>query len=402
MATKRKDKNRIVLRTGESYRKNDDRYSYRWTDSTGERHTVYAKTLNALRQLEREIATDISDGLRSSDTMTLNDIFETWKSITRGLSTSTYQYHHYWYNKYVRDSFGKRQIKSIKKSDVKLFYTRLVDSGVGIAGIGQVNKILSQLFDIAVEDEYLRNNPSKGAFKDLKAMYPKEKRHALTADQTRLFVDYLSTEESNKRMYPLFIVLLNTGMRLGEATGLTWNDIDFEENEIHVNHTLSYFFHSTERDKRSGAYFEIHTPKTESGTRVIPMLGVVRDALIFEKKTQDKLGVQCKMAIDGVSDFVFLNNNGRPYQPATIRYHLKRIIEQCNQRQLEIGSSLYLPKFSCHTLRHTFATRLCERGVNVKVIQDVMGHANVSITLNIYTDVTAESKRNAFDNMTPI
>lgn len=402
MATKRKDKNRIVLKTGESYRKNDDRYSYRWTDSTGERHTVYAKTLDALRQLEQDVATDISDGLRPCSTMTLNDIFETWKSITRGLSTSTYQYHHYWYNRYVRDSFGKRQIKSIKKSDVKLFYTRLVDSGVGIAGVGQINKILSQLFNVAVEDEYLRNNPTKGAFKDLKAMYPREKHHALTANQTRLFVDYLSTEESNKRMYPLFIALLNTGMRLGEATGLTWNDIDFEKNEIHVNRTLSYFFHSTERDRRSGTYFEIHTPKTESGTRVIPMLRVVRDALIFEKETQDKLGVQCEMTVDGVSDFVFLNNNGHPYQPATVRYHLKRIIEQCNQRQLEIGSSLYLPTFSCHTLRHTFATRLCERGVNVKVIQDVMGHANVSITLNIYTDVTAESKRNAFDNMTPI
>ncbi len=177
---------------------------------------------------------------------------------------------------------------------------------------------------------------------------------------------------------------------------MRWCDIDFHEGIIEVNHTLVYYNHA-----ENGCYFNIHTPKTKAGIRKIPMLDSVKDAFLQEKKYQESNGIKCAVTIDGYTDFIFINRFGGVQHQGTLNKAIRRIIRDCNEAQFNKNSSpqVILPKFSCHSLRHTFTTRLVEEGVNIKVVQDVLGHKDVKTTLDIYTDVTQELKQREFDNL---
>ena len=201
-------------------------------------------------------------------------------------------------------------------------------------------------------------------------------------------------------LYPIFAVLIGTGLRVGEATGLRWCDIDLEEGIIDVNHTLVYYDHRTEGSKR-GCYFNINTTKTPAGKRQVPMLDFVKEAFLMEKERQELLDIHCEAVVDGYTDFIFLNRFGQPQHQATLNKAIRRIIRDCNDEQLlkDENAKILLPHFSCHSLRHTFTTRMCEAGVNVKVIQDTLGHKDISTTLNIYTDVTKELRRSEFEGL---
>lgn len=121
-----------------------------------------------------------------------------------------------------------------------------------------------------------------------------------------------------------------------------------------------------------------------------------RDAFLQEKQYQEKMEITCQSVIDGYTDFIFVNRFGKVQHQGTLNKALKRIMRDCNDEILEKadkGECTLLPKFSCNTVRHTFATRLCESGVNMKVIQDVLGHADIGTTMNIYTDATNELKQ---------
>ena len=182
-------------------------------------------------------------------------------------------------------------------------------------------------------------------------------------------------------------------MRVGELTGLRWRDVDFDTGFISVNHTLVYYNHRDEL----GTYFSINTPKTDAGKREIPMIEGVREAFEMERRYQEENGIVSKSRIDGFDDFIFVNRNGEVQHQGTLNKALKRIARDCNDKVLlehdiEEGPTL-LPNFSCHILRHTFATRLCEAGVNLKVIQDILGHVDVSTTMNIYVDAMKELKK---------
>lgn len=167
--------------------------------------------------------------------------------------------------------------------------------------------------------------------------------------------------------------------------------MDFEDNTISVNHTLVYYNHA-----KNGCYFDINTPKTKAGRRLVPMTDNVKEAFMQEKRYQEEAGISCGVRIGIYTDFIFVNRFGNVQHQGTLNKALRRIIRDCNQAILEKETSgkdsVLLPRFSCHILRHTFATRLCEAGVNMKVIQDVLGHADISTTMNIYTDATKELK----------
>jgi len=247
---------------------------------------------------------------------------------------------------------------------------------------------------MAVEDAYIRHNPSDNVLKELKQTHSSsERRRALTKQEQDLFLSYLRSSEKYRHWYPVFAVMVGTGLRVGEAVGLRWCDIDLDDGMIDINHTLVYYRHET-----NGCYCNIHTPKTRNGIRKVPMLDFVKDAFLEEKQCQMDNSIRCVSTIDGYTDFIFVNRFGEPQHQGTLNKALRRIIRDCNDEILLKGkrNPILLPQFSCHILRHTFTTRMCEAGVNVKVIQDTLGHADVSTTLNIYADVTKELKKNEF------
>ena len=190
--------------------------------------------------------------------------------------------------------------------------------------------------------------------------------------------------------------MVGTGLRVGEITGLRWCDIDLDEGLIDVNHTLVYYKHEV-----NGCYFSVNTPKTEAGHRTVLMLEFVKEAFMEEKRYQEENGIVCVSKVDGYTDFIFVNRFGMVQHQATLNKAIRRITRDCNDAELlnNPNAEILLPHFSCHSLRHTFTTRMCEAGVNVKVIQDTLGHADISTTLNIYADVTKDLKKSEFEGL---
>ena len=184
-------------------------------------------------------------------------------------------------------------------------------------------------------------------------------------------------------------------MRIGECLGLCWNDLDFEKRIIKVCKTLTY-----RPEPDHGSVVHISTPKTEAGERTIPMIDEVYDAFLEEYQIQKVLGFGTN-EIDGFRNFVFSTGEGNVYTPESVNRAIKRIYEDYNKGEEEAAKkedreALLLPHFSAHHLRHTFCTRLCENESNLKVIQSVMGHSDITTTMDIYAECTAEKKQEVF------
>lgn len=395
MTERRKDSKGRVLKENESQRK-DGTYCYRWRTSDHKRHVVYARTLDELREKEQAVLRDKSDGIRTdAQKVTLNDVFDLWVQLKKGLKENTFQNYIYMYEQFVRDDLGLYKIVNLKRSDIRRFYNRLIDGRcLKVATVDNIHTVLHQVIDIAVEDGYLRNNISDNALKELKQSRNlfTEKRKALTVQEQEIFLDFLKSSNMYNHWYPVFALMLGTGLRVGEATGLRWNDVDFKNNTLSVNHTLVYFKHS-----QGGCYFAVNTPKTRAGERTIPLIDSVKEALELEREYQKTVGIKCNAKVDGFTNFIFVNRFGNTQHQGTLNKALRRIIRDCNQDILDKAKEnepvVLLPKFSCHTLRHTFTTRLCESGMNIKVIQAVLGHADISTTLDVYADVTKDLKK---------
>ena len=403
-AARRTDKNRVVLRKGEYQRSDNGKYFFRWTDRHGKRCHISAATLSELREKETAVIRETMDGMGTMQKSTLNDLFDLWLEIKRGLKENTKTNYVYMYDQYVRDSLGRMKISQLKKSDIKAFYNRLIDSGkLRVNTIDTLQNVIHQVLDIAVDDGYLRSNPSDRALTELKRIRKGDarKRKALTQEEQRAFLAYTRNSKVYSRWYPLFSFMIGTGMRIGEVTGLRWVDVDLENGIIDINHTLVYIGHLTEHH----CYYEINSTKTAAGERVIPMVSMVKEALLMEKERNERENVTCNANIAGYTDFIFLNRFGYTLNNSVVNKVIGRIVRDYNEEQMNLveegkvkpGDAVLLPNFSCHILRHTFATRLVEAGVNVKVIQETLGHADITTTLNIYADATEDLKKKEFE-----
>ena len=217
-------------------------------------------------------------------------------------------------------------------------------------------------------------------------------------------MDYLLKTPMYQHWYPIFAIMVGSGLRVGEVTGLRWQDIDLEHGVIDVNHTLVYYAHRIVKPgEKKGTYFAINSTKTPASKRKIPMLDFVKEAFKMEQQYQQEAEICCQAIVNGYTNFIFVNRFGNVQHQGTLNKAIRRIIRDCNSEIIEKNTDktdlILLPHFSCHSLRHTFATRMCEKGVNIKVIQDVMGHTDISTTMNIYTDATKDMKTQAFANL---
>lgn len=197
----------------------------------------------------------------------------------------------------------------------------------------------------------------------------------------------------------MFAVLLGTGCRIGEAIGLRWEDLDFEKRVISINHSLVYYALGDDRI----CELRVSTPKTEAGIRTIPMMDMVFDAFQMLYEEQKENGFN-ETEIDGMKGFVFCNRFGNVPNPGSVNTAIKRIVSTYNNEEIlaaakEKREPLLLPGFSCHILRHTFCTRLCEHETNLKVIQSVMGHRDIQTTMDVYAEATDRKKQETFENL---
>lgn len=350
------DNRHVRLKTGETQKKNG--YEYRWTTKDGKRHSIFATTLDALREMEADLAADQHDGIKTDiKGLTVNDCYNLWKELKRGIKDSTFKNYIYMYEMFVMPTFGKKRVVQVVKSDVKRFYNNLCDDQhLKISTIDGIHNVLHQVFQVAVDDNYIRANPCTKMLKELKVAHGHEveKRKALSVGQQELFLKFISETDTYKHWYPVFYIMLNTGMRVGELTGLRWRDVDFESGFISVNHTLVYYNHRDE----VGTYYSINTPKTDAGKREIPMIEGVKEAFEMERRYQEENGIESKARIDGYDDFIFVNRNGDVQHQGTLNKAIKRIARDCNDKVLletDLDENpILLPSFSCHILRHPY------------------------------------------------
>jgi len=415
LSEKRKDSKGRILRSGE-YQDKNGRYEYKYFDVKGVRRSVYSWKLvdsdkvpdgkrckESLRSMEKRLKRDVEDAISSHVALrtSLNDYFNEYIETKYELKQSTRTNYKYMYKKYVSDTIGLRSIASIKYSDIKRYYIHLIhELGFKPNSMEIINTILHPVFNIAVRDGLIRINPTDGVMAEIKKSHDweKPKRHALTVTQQTAFINFTSSSKQYRHWLPVMTVLLGTGLRVGELTGLRWEDCDFEENIIDINHNLIY------RQQDSGkCEFHVTTPKTLTGTRIVPMMTEVKKALLQVQSQQMRTG-PCKDSIDGYTGFIFCNRFGHVLSPASINRAIERISKAYNEAETEMAkeenrSPVLLPHFTVHNLRHTFCTRFCENETNLKVIQEIMGHADISTTMDIYNEATREKKQESFANL---
>ena len=404
MAKTRKDLRGRSLRKGEVQRTSDKRYMYTYTDPLGRRKFIYANDLTQLREKEEKLLKDQLDGLDIyvAGKATLNETFDRYISTKYNLRESTRSSYLYTYDHYVRDTFGLKRIAEIKYSDVLQFYYHLLNQqGISLGTLDSVHCLLHPTFQLAVRDEIIRKNPTDGVMKEISRESGKNRgvRHALTIEQQRCFMEYIANHPVYYHWWPMFTILLGTGCRIGEALGLRWQDLDFEKRVISINHSLVYY----PANGSNKCVLRVSLPKTDAGIRTIPMLDIVKDAFEMLYEEQKENGFN-ETEIDGMTGFIFCNRFGSVPNPQTVNHTIKRIANNYNADEVvrakkEHRDPIILPNFSCHHLRHTFCTRLCENETNLKVIQSIMGHKNIETTLDIYAEATEKKKQESFENL---
>lgn len=408
MSDRRDSKNR-KLNKGE-YQKADGRYAYRYTDADGSTRWVYSWKLTAtdstpkgktsekcLRDLEIEIARKIASGERTyiMTSPTLNELFDNYIFTKSSLRDTTKNSYRSLWRTHVEGSIGKRQVNEIRYSDVVKFLSGLTRKDLKPSTVKSIYNLIRPPLDVAVKDDIIRKNPADGALGQIfdGGKIKKEKQHSLTVAQQNAFLDFLRNTPRYRRRYRLFVFLLGTGCRIGEARGITWKDCDFERGQITIRRQLSYH----RADGESGLREHIVEPKTDSGVRVVPMFSEVRKALLEELAEQrDKV-----KTVDGVSGLIFQTKKGGCLDAANVDRAIDSIVGRYNEAEkskavAEGRTPEFLPHFSVHNLRHTFCTRFCENETNLKVIQEVMGHADISTTMNVYNEVMDEVRSRSF------
>lgn len=388
---RRKDNKGRVLQKGESQRK-DGRYIYQYSDIYGKRKCVYANTLSDLRKQEKQINRDLDDNIDTVGAeITLNEQFERYMSLKLSLANSTRENYFGLWKSRVKDSFiANKKLCDIKKSDVLRFYNSLLDDGLKYTTIKAFNDLISPCLDLAVDDDIIRKNPCKGCLDGFSK--DASERISLTNAEQESFLDFIQQSKVYSIHYPLIMFMIGTAVRCGEAIGLTWDDVDFKNKEVSINHQLIY-------KKTGNSYgFYADSPKTDSGVRTIPMTTDVYKALIDQRQNQISKGWRTNVEIDGYRDFVFSTKHNNPIMPSAVNNLLLNIVNRYNGTV----EGIELPHISAHNLRHTGCTRMAEAGIDAKVLQYIMGHSNISVTMEVYNHVSAERNRKEMDKLEKI
>lgn len=379
MAEKRKDKKGRILKSGESQR-SDLSYQFRYVDLKGKRRYAYAKTLSELREKEKDIQRDLDDGIDySSGEIKVIDLVSRYMNLKRGLKENSRRAYSTAYNKIADEPFGQKQIKDVKLSDAKTWFVQLHDSGMKQNTIGVIQNLVRPAFEMAVDDDMIRKNPFKFKLSDV---VPSDAfvREALSKSEQTKYLEFIKDYGTDNYYYDI-VILLGTGLRVSELYGLTKSDVDFEHRCIYIERQLC---RTAEKP-----YF-ITTPKTKSGIRTIPMSDEVYAAFLRVLDKRTSKGIE-KM-IDGHIGFVFLDRSGLP----KVGMHLENYMRNMYKKYVKLYGHT-LPSITPHVLRHTFCTNMQRAGIDVKSLQYLMGHSNVSVTLDVYTHSDYESVEQAFE-----
>lgn len=335
----------------------DKMYQATYVDRFGNRQYFYAKKLSEVRKkLEEEKLKDGFGLTKKKVKMTVDELFEEWiTSRSYELRDHTILSYRTNYKIYIKNKVGMLIIYKMKPIDCVNVYRGVADRSATVCRTTKL--IINGMFNYAVDVGYIERNQ----FKTLKLKSNKQKKEvvALDIDQVKIFLDYLN--RSKMRYKNVFKFILATGVRASECTGLSVNDV--HDDYVYIWKQLEYVkMAGNDASEKSAAL------KTEASKRKIPLNNLAKEAIADELKMRKASGC----------DYLFLSSKGKGIKNKSLNEALKRI-----ENEIKITYPDF-PSLHCHMLRHTFASTLFSKGVNVKIIQAYLGHSNVSTTMNVY------------------
>lgn len=384
---KRRDSKGRLLKSGESQRA-DGRYAYKYTDTFGEPKFVYSWKLVptdkipagkrpdiSLREKIKQIQKDIDDGIDTiGKKMTVCQLYAKYIRQRGNVKRGTQKGRQQLMKLLSEDKLGAASIDSVKLSDAKEWVLRMQEKGVAYTTICNSKRSLKAIFYMAIQDDCLRKNPFDFQISEV-INDDTEPKVPLTPTQEKELLDFMQGDSVYSKYYDEVVILLETGLRISELCGLTPADLNFEQRFVNVDHQLL-------RSTEDGYYIE--TPKTDSGFRQVPMSAAAYEAFqrVLKNRKRGK-----SIQVDGYSDFLFLNRDGLPKVAVNYDAMFKCLAKKFNKCHKEPLPAVMTP----HTMRHTFCTRMANDGMNPKALQYIMGHANITMTLNYYAHATFHS-----------
>ena len=382
MSEVRRDNKGRKLFNGESQRK-DGKYEYKYQDAWGKRKTVYSWKLTptdrvpagkrddiSLREKIKQIQKDLNSNITpDGGNFSVLELVEKYISQKTGVRHNTRSNYNFVVNVIKKEAFGQKRIDKIKVSDAKEWLIKMQQiDGRGYSSIHTIRGVVRPAFQMAVDDDLLVKNPFEFQLNTV-VVNDSVTREAITRQQERDFLEFVKNDKHFCKYYDGIYILFKTGLRISEFVGLTKKNLDFENNRIIVDHQLQ-----RTRDMK----YIIEDTKTESGERMVPMTPEVKEA--FQRIIANRKNPKVEPMVDGYRGFLYLDKNGRPM----VALHWEKYFQHIREKYNKIYRS-QMPKVTPHVCRHTFCSNMAKSGMNPKTLQYIMGHSDISVTLNTYT-----------------
>nr|WP_296955367.1 site-specific integrase [uncultured Mediterraneibacter sp.] len=382
MSEKRRDNKGRILHNGEMQMP-DGRYRFKYTDTFGKEKAVYSWRLTSkdpiipnkrckvsLREMEKQIQADQFDNIVSSGgNLTVLELTEKYIQTRTGVRPTTMKGYGTVINLLKREPIGSKRIDTVRLSDAKHWLIELQQKQKkSYSAIHNIRGVLRPAFQLAVDDDLIRKNPFEFKLVDV-IVNDSVRREAIRPDEERKFLEFVKNDKHFSRYYEGVYILFKTGMRISEFCGLTISDINFK------NHTISI----TRQLLKNGAKgYYIQATKTSSGTRVIPMTSDVEEC--FKRILEKRKSFKIEPMIDGISGFLYFDMYGSISYSLHWEHYFNHMVQKYNSIYI-----VQMPKITPHVCRHTYCSNMARKGMNPKTLQYLMGHSDISVTLNTYT-----------------
>lgn len=369
----------------------DKRYQARFTTNNGQRvEKNFVKLNDAKAWLNEQRYLD--NLINNDENMTVDDWYNYWienykEGIVKDNTTKNYK-DRYRFN--IKKEIGNMKLCDVKQIHCQQILNKMYDRGKYSNGTMELVKVtLHAIFKSAVENDYIQKNPADNLKLKIRNNDAEERR-VLTRDEQKTFKEYAK----DTLYYNAYCLVLETGLRAGEVGGLKWDDIDFDNKVLNVHRTI------LQDAKKGGFYFG--EPKTKQSKRMVPLTNEAILILNRQKNLQNKLKAKSKEWNDKWDGLVFTTINGNPVGASTFRTMMIRIVRNINfDRKYESADGEYEEFEHCfmHSLRHTFATRCIENGMQPKTLQKILGHSTINTTMDLYVHVTDEQLFSEIEKM---
>lgn len=340
----------------------------------GKRYSCYANTVKECRIKETELREQVKNGMYASNrNITLNQYFDEWeRSRQCSVKESTQIRVRREYNGHIRDALGAKKIVDIERREVQLFQQELL-SKVQPSTANNIFIVLQMILKSAVVDDIIVKSPAAG----IKALKVEDKKkasktihRALTREEQAQFME----EAKKSWLYEYMAFLLCTGVRMGEAAALTWQDIDYANHVIHITKT-------TAKDMNNN--WVITSPKSKTSIRDIPLNDTIKEIL---RKQREKMAIFNGNIID-FSQTIFKGSYGAYVSNVNVNYEIQSVLKRLEKKGIKIE------RFTCHAFRDTFATRYIEEGGSAQVLKTILGHSSFAMTMDLYSHVMPDTKQ---------